>query len=466
MEALPCELVDAIIDDVIWAHPIDRSALRNLRLVNKYFANATAPFLFRYLSVWIGVDSLRRLTDLSNTTEIAQYVQCINFSTLRLDNVDHVDPVDGLPEPMRRGFRDYFPESKTSSGHLFELLDNREWPSEIYRDLDILYDTETGQKIGCEILRRAFRRLPNVIQVNLFLSSHAIGANDVKSVISSSDGKDYCWDPEKTFPLLLQAIGDLPNPLRDFRLLRHHIAQKRGPQEDLADKDPLTTGLRSLRDFTDSTHWQGLEDLNLRFLDVGYHEEDTDAMVSLYNEVVVSVVTRAPALQDLMLSFAGSFRSWFGEAEERLSKSLSHLHLKTLREFRVDGATWLDVTGLLGFFNQYASTLVLIDIECVEEVDDEIMGGTQIWVNFLRDISKISFAALDALRITLSDLNADFEASDYVLGITDTNPIELLFPPENDSNEDGSADHDTDSEYDDAASSQFAEYDTDPLGMD
>ena len=77
MDRLPQELLNLI------AEVVNYEDLEPLRLVNKAFAAAAAPLLFKVIPLWISIRSLERLTAISEHPQLCCYPREIFFSPLR-----------------------------------------------------------------------------------------------------------------------------------------------------------------------------------------------------------------------------------------------------------------------------------------------------------------------------------------------------------------------------------------------
>ena len=78
LNSLPEEMMkmvlDAVEDDT--DQYAARDSLKSLRLVNRKFAEATSPRVFRNVGLWIGINSIERLT------KISEHPHCKSFRAL------------------------------------------------------------------------------------------------------------------------------------------------------------------------------------------------------------------------------------------------------------------------------------------------------------------------------------------------------------------------------------------------
>jgi len=65
MEGAPLEIILMIVKEVVGSRTHTFQDLRNLRLVNTTLALVVTPLLFQAVPVWIGINSLQHLTNIS-----------------------------------------------------------------------------------------------------------------------------------------------------------------------------------------------------------------------------------------------------------------------------------------------------------------------------------------------------------------------------------------------------------------
>ena len=90
LDHLPHELIEIILQYVAedYEHVTNKHDLFNLRLTCRTLSNLTTPFYFKSIPLWIGLESLKHLTLLSEHEHFASLVEEVVFSPLQVARID------------------------------------------------------------------------------------------------------------------------------------------------------------------------------------------------------------------------------------------------------------------------------------------------------------------------------------------------------------------------------------------
>ena len=198
MHHLPLELLSLIFENLTC---ITYESLKNLRLLNKAFAAAAAPLLFREISLWIGGRSLERLIAISEHPQLSRYPRKIHFSPLRFidlpnnaayeDNVQNVLDGEPLSPLAKHMYRNYIEAQRLLSLDASDV----------------------------QILSRAFSQLPQLERLHFDFRNRTIGAAELIYAFGTFNlEKLLTYDCRHTLPVLIQTLAASQIKIKIFEL--------------------------------------------------------------------------------------------------------------------------------------------------------------------------------------------------------------------------------------------------------
>ena len=203
MGKLPQEILQLLVAD------LTKRELFAVCLVNKALAAAAAPTLFSEIPVWISIQSLQRLTQLSEHPQLSHYVQALVVSPLSVIKGEDL-------AVFEHSVRDWL-EFRHSSLSALELS--------IARYMAAYQSLITGQRflseksLDLKILSRALSKFTRLEEVNIDYSNNHIGAADLNDAFGpfNRDGL-LTRDCSYTLLLVLQALSISEKDTNVFRL--------------------------------------------------------------------------------------------------------------------------------------------------------------------------------------------------------------------------------------------------------
>ena len=193
MQPIPPEILQNILQEVL------REDLFRVRLVSRYFASASAPFLFHTVPLWIGLRSLENLTLISESSDLSACVKKIVFSTLRFKDKGPFTPHFGAE--VRQWL------SETTETVNIQALAYRRYMSayQSYID-DQRYLSENG--LDVKLLTVALRQFPGLESVVVNWFNDHLGTEEIINHFGSLDRDDLIlFDGDYTLPILFQALS-------------------------------------------------------------------------------------------------------------------------------------------------------------------------------------------------------------------------------------------------------------------
>lgn len=203
MDRLPQEILRLIAEEVAY------ESLEPLRLVNKAFAAAAAPFLFRSIPLWIGVRSLERLTAISEHPQLSQYPKEIFFSPFAFliyeNDIAYRDKVEGL---LRQQHISASMCALTVAKHMSA---HRSY-TEMQRFLSL-------NALDFKILSKAFSQLPHLEALLIDLSEFTIGAAELINAFGVFNAEDLLTiDCLHTLDVLVKSLAASGIKIKVFEL--------------------------------------------------------------------------------------------------------------------------------------------------------------------------------------------------------------------------------------------------------
>ena len=203
MNRFPQELLRLIIEDV------DPESLEPLRLVNKAFAAAVAPFLFEVIPLWIGVRSLERLTSISEHPQLSQYPKEIIFSPVRF--IDYGDDI--VYKDTVKDWLEYQPASL--SVHALAMVKHMS----AYRSYIEAQRLLSLNALDVKILSRAFSQLPRLETLEFDYCNYTIGSAELIHAFGAFKAETLLnCDCRHTLPVLVQALAVSQTKIKVFKL--------------------------------------------------------------------------------------------------------------------------------------------------------------------------------------------------------------------------------------------------------
>ena len=201
MDRLPLEVLKMVVSylDTGVDSYVNRESLKRLRLVNNRLKVITTAPLFHTVPLWLSIDSLQSLSSIAGASPLCKSRALTRCYLTHKSKARHVfskiifSPlqVRTLPVEEREGRRlevkEYF-ERRVDSMNAFHLRYAKHTTAMNYY-LDAtryLVKDKTGEKI----MTRAFRRLPNLQNVEVAEARMRIGAAEIYQLFGQLDGQE------------------------------------------------------------------------------------------------------------------------------------------------------------------------------------------------------------------------------------------------------------------------------------
>ncbi len=419
MDRFPQELLRLIVEDV------DYNSLEPLRLVNKAFAAAAAPFLFEVIPLWIGVRSLERLTSISEHPQLSQYSRRIFFSPIRF--IDYGDD-----NAYKDEVKDWL-ESQTASPSIHALTIAKHMSA--YRSYIEAQRLLSLNGLDVEILSRAFSQLPRLEALALDDYDYTIGSAELVHAFGAFQaGSLLNGECRHTLSVLVQALAASQTKIKVFKLGDDgdHYSSISGRDGDFTKAESLTMPRQS----TSTTH---------RSYPVGDSAKALSRTFRIKNSAVceqafrglrefrfgafegnldcLSIFSRTiGALQNIMRCAYNLEIVTLGEAESETfrrptldsvmpSASLSNVKELRLRQFDTT------IVALCDFFRRNSCNIVKVDFVSVG-----ITGSN--WSTALVQLRTIEFSRLEVFTLNYCKWDEEsLQVQDYILKKTDEDPL-------------------------------------------
>lgn len=201
----PMEIISLILNQ------IPHDDLSRIRHINSAFAVAAAPRIFESIPLWLCLNRLESLTELSLHRKLRHYVKEIVFSPLRFAPQEDQDAyLSSVKSSIHLG-------SDSSSLNTLLLMKHET----AYRTLTENQRKLTVDGLDMSILTHAFKRFTNLESLVLDHDNRFIGANLLHRELGSFDSaKLLTWDSTYTFPVLLRALSTAKVQVKRFTLGR------------------------------------------------------------------------------------------------------------------------------------------------------------------------------------------------------------------------------------------------------
>ena len=206
MDRLPQELLRLIVQD------IPNESLEPLRLVNKAFAAAAAPSLFKSIPIWISVRSLERLTAISEHPQLRKYPKEIFFSPFSFIDYEN----DILYQDKIQDFLEHKHQYLSHSMRTLALAKHMS----AYRGYIEMQRLLSMNALDVTILSRAFSQLPNFETLQVGLWDSSIGSAEVAHAFGPFNPGDLLtFDCSHTLPVLIKALAASATKIKAFKLV-------------------------------------------------------------------------------------------------------------------------------------------------------------------------------------------------------------------------------------------------------
>ena len=206
MERLPQELLRLIVQEVPY------ESLESLRLVNKAFAVAAAPPLFKSIPIWVSVRSLERLTAISEHPQLHKYPKEIFFSPFSFIDYEN----DSLYEDK---IQDFLEHKRQYLSDIMRALALAKHMS-AYRGYIEMQRLLSMNALDVTILSRAFSQLPHLETLQVGLWDPTIGSAEVAHAFGTFNPGDLLtFDCSHTLPVLIKALAASATKIKAFKLV-------------------------------------------------------------------------------------------------------------------------------------------------------------------------------------------------------------------------------------------------------
>ena len=216
MDRLPQELLRDIVQDVPY------ESLEPLRLVNKAFAAAAAPSLFKCIPIWISVRSLERLTAISEHPQLHKYPKQIFFSPLSFIDYEN----DNLYEASIQDFLEHKHQYLSHTRRALALSKHMS----AYRGYIEMQRFLSMNAMDVTILSQAFSQFPCLETLQVGLWDPTIGSAEVAHAFGIFNPGDLLtFDCSHTLPVLMKALAASATKIKAFKLVGESFRSYRSP---------------------------------------------------------------------------------------------------------------------------------------------------------------------------------------------------------------------------------------------
>ena len=422
MDRFPQELLREIVENVYYED------LEPLRLVNKAFAAAAAPFLFEVIPLWIGVRSLERLTAISEHPQLSQYPKHIIFSPMRF--IDY--RVDAHYRDKVNDWLEYQPGSL--SMHTLTMTKHMSAYRSYIEAQRLLSLKDTDVKV----LARALSQLPRLEILHVDDWDTAIGSGELIRAFGAFKAGDLLSSNcQYTLPTLMKALAASPVKFKVFKLgcdddssytsiaggngdysAAASLARPGLPLSKAGCSDAAKISAQALSTTFCRENWKTCEDAlsDVRELKVGEISiiQDDPPDFSKVLPALRNLMQSAQCLETVTLDQIISFlpvdqrpimQSVMPPRGLAMVKKLSLSHYQTT------------AVALSDFFRRHRHTIVHVYFDFVG-----ITGSD--WSTALVQLRNLHFSRLETFVLSCCDDQAnDLQVQDYILRKTDEDPI-------------------------------------------
>lgn len=418
LDALALELLQPILCNQ------SRKDLRSIRLVNKTLDAAAAPFLYQTVAVWINLDSLTALTNISEHPILSQHVKRVVLSPLRF-----IDQDESVYQSKARSHLANQAESPT---HEFLTLGKH---MAAYRNYIGAQRLLNADSMDTRILGRAFTAFGRLGAISVDFYNN-IGWVQLTSAFGKFSAKDMIsCDTEYVLPVLLQALCASGTKLRAIQLGGHGYSMGHASRVHslVGSSISQTFAMALVHAFkeTDVPNYAQafceLRELEIKGIlcEYDYDTPRTKATEILLDAAIHRLIASAPLLENIDLNGA-----YIGGTEGRnVSCMFSYYHGLALERLRILRLKYFNGSAkvIQDFFRLYASKL-----EEVHLVGVRARGGDDEddWPNVLASLrTHGTFPRLKRFYLEYYDDYEDrfdryaLDVQDYILGRTEHNPL-------------------------------------------
>lgn len=431
MDRFPQELIREIVEYV------DYESLEPLRLVNKAFAAAAAPFLFEVIPLWIGVRSLERLTAISEHPQLSQYPKQIIFSPMRFIEYE-------ADAHYRDNVKDWL-EYQLASLSMHTLTMAKHMSA--YRSYIEAQRVLSLEDTDVKILARAFSQLPRLESLHVDYWDTSIGSGELTHAFGAFKAEDLLSnDCQYTLPALIKALAASIVKVKVFKLGRDEDFSYNSILGCLGDYSAAATLARprlpKTREFDSKAIYSYPTKISPQALSMTFCGENLETCQDALKDVRkfqvgemnvrggddnASVSKILAALQILMQSaqrletvaldeFSLDFLS---DLRPGLNSVLPLCGLSKIKKLSL-GHYQTTVVYLSDFFRRHGCTIVKVHFDFVS-----ITSGD--WPTALVQLRNLPFPQLETFVLSYCDEEEnDLQVQDYILRKTDENPIEAL----------------------------------------
>ena len=418
MDRFPQELLRFIVEDVPY------ESLEPLRLVNKAFAAAAAPFLFEVIPLWISVRSLERLTAISEHPQLSQYPKQIIFSPLRF--IDYES--DALYRAKVKDWLEYQPASLS----ILSLTLAKHMSA--YRSYIEAQRFLSSKALDVKILSRAFSLLSHVETLHVDYWDTAIGSAELIHAFGAFKAQDLLTcDCCQTLPVLIRALAESSLKIKVFKLGFDQYSSYSKITGNVGDYSAAV----SLAWPHPSTSKAGYSKISTQALSTTFCVENfyicKNALsgvlelkigeFSVEPDDVVNLTRTLVALRNLMECAACLESVTLEEVSSKFHAELSipsmgrvmpprSKHIKNLTIYGYETS----LTFLVGFFERHP-TIVKVDLYLVAITRYN-------WSTALTQLRTLDFTRLESFSLYYCDDEEwNLQVQDYILRKTDKDPI-------------------------------------------
>lgn len=406
--------------------------LEPLRLVNKAFAAAAAPFLFKIIPLWIGVRSLERLTAISEHPQLSRYPKEIFFSPLRFvkyeNDILYRDKVVDLlrNQPISAGMRALIVAKHMSA----------------YRSYMDMQRLLSSNALDVGFLSKAFSQLPRLEALRVDLSEFTVGAAELIHAFGVLNAEDLLTiDCRHTLQVLVKSLAASGIKIKVFELGAEVEADHPYSSFPRSGKDRLTaaslvrprlspygrpdrypageiTGALSKVFCAENMDICTGAFRGVRELKTGHIGGEQIHNVNISKAVVAlgRLMQCVGRLDILSLGLLGSHMQELRFRKPTLHSVMPSHVCDHLRELNMDSyeTTLVDLTEI---FNRNRYTIVKVEFLFVT-----ITGSD--WSTALKHLRTLAFPRLDVFYLTYcDDVEEDLEVQHYIMKKTKDDPL-------------------------------------------
>ena len=428
MDRLPQELLRLIVEDV------DYESLESLRLVNKAFAAAAAPLLFKVIPLWIGVRSLERLTAISEHPQLSQYPKQIILSPMRFIDYE----VDAHYRDKVKNWLDHQPASLS-----MQTLTMTKHIS-AYRSYIKAQRLLSLKNMDVKILARAFSQLPRLESLHVDYWQTIIGSDELRHAFGVFKAEDLISnDCQYTLFTLMKALAVSSVKIKVFKLgcdddssytsisrsigdcsSAAPLARPPLPNSRVDFSFPNKISSQALSTVFCDENLKTCEDAlcDMREFQLGeFSIESYDTInASKIVAALQSLLQSSRCLETVTLDQIYSNFDHLIDLRPSMDNILPYHGLEKIKKLSLHHYQ-TTVVSLSDFFRRHGHTIVEVRFDYVE-----ITGGD--WATALVQLRNLDFPRLETFILSHSDeveedYDVTWQVQDYILKKTDENPI-------------------------------------------